>query len=147
MRLRLTGQSPLLTNCALCFLLQTPPTPAERLPADDTKPLNFDTIQSQGLWSLQRSYGGVQVLQTTIPLKRLEEFKADEEQRLHNIQFQVESSHVDGNKCCPKYALEKKVYHCQFGPEDHTTPDAIASSQAAEAAGEKKVRHWSSISS
>lgn len=99
------------------------------------------------MWSSERSHGGLQVLQTTIPLERLDEFKRDEEQRLHNVQFQINKSYSAGNKNCPNFALEKKVYHCQFGPEDHTTPDAIASSQAAEAAGEKKVRHWSSISS
>jgi len=81
------------------------------------------------------------VQQTTIPLGRVDEFILNEQQRNHGIQFHIEKSLVAGNRNCPLFATSKKIYHCQFGPEDHTTPDVIASSQAAEAAGEKKVRH------
>jgi hypothetical protein len=70
----------------------------------------------------------------------IDQFLEGEQQRAGGPAFVAEARKRAGQESCPKGVLHTTTYHCAFGPEDHTTPEAIAAAKAKKAAAGKAGR-------
>jgi hypothetical protein len=70
----------------------------------------------------------------------IDQFLDGEQQRAGGAAFAATHRKRAGQASCPKGVLHSTTYHCAFGPEDHTTPEAIAAAKAKKAAAGKAGR-------
>jgi hypothetical protein len=107
------------------------PSGGER--AGHAEHLSFDNgVQ----WDAQEggSYIGV------IAAADISSFLAGEQQRAGGAAFAAVSSKRAGQSSCNAAVLHSTTYQCAFGPEDHTTPEAIAEAKAKAGAAGKQGR-------
>ena len=69
------------------------------------------------------------------------EFLEGEQQRAGGAAFAVTHSKRAGQASCNAGVLHTTTYHCAFGPEDHTTGDAVCAAKAKAAAAGKAGRN------